>query len=225
MSSTPATGWIGSWSPGIGDPNFAGWFTVVAYFVAVYLCWRVYRQIPPSTTASGIAGFAMTLAPFLLAPFASSARIKRTPAHLRMRGLWLGIILLLTFLGINKQLDLQTAFTELGRIAAHSGGWYADRRRFQIVFILGVLLASLWLLRSILLLASGEGLLLAPVLSGIAFLSCFVVTRAASFHHIDRLLKVNFAGLKMNWILELGGIGLIIYGAARILRRRPVRDG
>ncbi len=142
-----------------------------------------------------------------------------------MRGLWLGIILLLIFLGINKQLDLQTAFTELGRIAAHSGGWYAIRRKFQIVFILAVFLVSAWIFRSILLLASGQRLLLAPVLFGISFLICFVVTRAASFHHIDRLLRMNFAGFKMNWILELGGIGLIVYGAARILRGGPRRGG
>src|ERR1041384_5677187 len=28
------------WRPGIGDPTFIGWFTVVAYFATAYLCWR-----------------------------------------------------------------------------------------------------------------------------------------------------------------------------------------
>jgi hypothetical protein len=217
-TSSLETGWVGSWSPGIGDPNFAGWFTVVAYLVAAYLCWRVYRRIPPSTSATGVVGFANTLVPFLLAPLTTSDRIKRTPSHQRMRGLWLGIFLLLILLGINKQLDLQTAFTELGRIAARSGGWYAIRRKFQIAFIVAVFLASAWIFRSILLLASGQRLRLAPVLVGIAFLICFVVTRAASFHHIDRLLGINFAGFKMNLILELGGIALVIYGAVGALR-------
>ena len=27
----PDDGWIGSWSPGIGDPTFAGWLTAFAY--------------------------------------------------------------------------------------------------------------------------------------------------------------------------------------------------
>jgi hypothetical protein len=224
LASSVQTGWIGNWSPGIGDPNFAGWFTVGAYFVAAYLSWRVYRRMTPSTDATGVSGFVTTLAPLLLAPFTSSERIKRTPPQVRMRGLWLGIFVLLVLLGINKQLDLQTAFTELGRMAAHAGGWYARRRKYQIVFILAVFLASGWILRSILLLASGQGLRMAPALLGIAFLFCFVVTRAASFHHIDRLLGMSFEGFKMNWILELGGIALIIYGTAGVLRGSG-RDG
>jgi len=217
-TSAVKDGWIGSWSPGIGDPNFAGWFTVVAYFVAAYLCWRVYRRIPPRAHETGALGFAITLAPVLLAPLTSSARIIRTPSQMRLRSLWLGMFILMIFLGINKQLDLQTALTEIGRIVAYSGGWYGSRRTFQIFFILAVFLASVWILRSVLLLASGNGRRLAPALAGIAFLICFVVTRAASFHHIDRLLGMNFAGFKMNWILELGGIALVIYGAATVLK-------
>ncbi|HKQ40183.1 MAG TPA: hypothetical protein VJ063_19075 [Verrucomicrobiae bacterium] len=30
---------IYDWEPGIGDPTFIGWFTVVAYLVAALLCW------------------------------------------------------------------------------------------------------------------------------------------------------------------------------------------
>ncbi len=33
-------GWVGNWSPGIGDPTFVGWFTVVAYFDAALACWK-----------------------------------------------------------------------------------------------------------------------------------------------------------------------------------------
>jgi hypothetical protein len=41
-------------------------------------------------------------------------------------------------LGVNKQLDLQSALTELGRILATDGGWYDSRHRVQRVFILAV---------------------------------------------------------------------------------------
>jgi len=219
----PETGWIGSWSPGIGDPDFAGWFTVVAYLIAAFMCWRAYRRIPPSSPAKGWKGVLVTLAPLPLAMLASGARIRSTSPNVRLRSLWLGFFLMLLFLGINKQLDLQTAVTEMGRMAAHSEGWYAIRRRFQVVFILLVFLASAWLFRSILLLASGYRRRLSPVLLGIAFLVCFVTTRAASFHHIDRLLGVNFAGFKLNWILELGGIGLVIFGARNVLHASSTR--
>jgi hypothetical protein len=38
-------GWIGSWSPGIGDPTVAGWATTFLYFFAVVQIWRVMRRI------------------------------------------------------------------------------------------------------------------------------------------------------------------------------------
>ena len=43
MTGDLRTGWIGSWSPGIGDPNVMGWITVVAYLWASYLCFAVHR--------------------------------------------------------------------------------------------------------------------------------------------------------------------------------------
>ena len=41
--------------------------------------------------------------------------------------------------------------------------------------------------------------------------------RATSFHHVDQLLHVNLLGFKMNWILELGGIFSIAFGAIKYL--------
>ena len=35
----------------------------------------------------------------------------------------------------------------------------------------------------------------------------FVLIRAASFHHVDLLLRAG--PVRLNWVLELGGIGLI----------------
>jgi hypothetical protein len=37
----------------------------------------------------------------------------------------------------------------------------------------------------------------------------FIVVRAISFHHVDVFLKSGIAGLRMNWLLELGGISLV----------------
>ena len=40
-------GWIGSWSPGIGDPNVMGWVTVVAYAAAGWQCVTLGRKKIP----------------------------------------------------------------------------------------------------------------------------------------------------------------------------------
>jgi len=52
-------------------------------------------------------------------------------------------------------------------------------------------------------------------LIGGVFLACFVVIRASSFHHVDRLIGIDFEGVRMNAILELGSI-LCIAAAALI---------
>ena len=44
---------------------------------------------------------------------------------------------------INKQLDLQSLFTDIGRVIAWKQGWYQERREFQKWFVLGVLATSL----------------------------------------------------------------------------------
>src|SRR3954464_9311371 len=90
------------WRPGIGDPTFIGWFTVIAYFFAAYLCRR-----------------------------AAGEGLNRR----KVRWFWNGLTVLLILLGINKQLDLQTELTFIGRDFAKATGWYEDRRIVQAIFI------------------------------------------------------------------------------------------
>ena len=152
---------------------------------------------------------------FLLAFVGAGRRLLALPARERLRTLWLGLAVVLLLLGINKQLDLQTALTELGRISAKAYGWYEVRRRVQLVFILVVAGIGLVTFRAVVLLARGGLRRLRAVLTGTLFLVCFVTIRAASFHHIDRLLGTDIGGFRMNWIIELGGILFIIAGAYR----------
>jgi len=215
--SHPEDGWIGTWSPGIGDPNVGGWLTVVAYLCAAVLCLRVYGVIG-GPQRRGLAGHMTALATVILALVASRQRILRLSAQARARALWFSLGVALLFLGINKQLDLQTALTEFGRIMAKSEGWYQVRRGVQVVFILGVLLTGVWLFRTVVVLASGNFKQMRSVLVGTVFLICFVAIRATSFHQVDRLIGMNFAGFKVNWILELGGNAFVIHGAWRALR-------
>lgn len=140
----------------------------------------------------------------------------------RGRAFWGVLALVLVGLGINKQLDLQGLFAMWGRDLAHAQGWYESRGLVQILFIMmlggmGLLVVAAvgWWLRDKL------RQLWIPLV-GFAFLVLFVFVRAASFHHMDRLIGWRFVGLRMNWILELGGILLILYGA-RVFEREAQR--
>ena len=55
------------------------------------------------------------------------------------RGMWLLVTLLMALLCLNKQLDLQSLFTDIGRVISWKQGWYEERREFQKWFVLGVL--------------------------------------------------------------------------------------
>jgi hypothetical protein len=131
----------------------------------------------------------------------------------RGRLLPLALAAAMTLLAVNKQLDLQSLLTQIGRDAAKAQGWYEDRREYQVAFIaaiagiavLGFILIS-WLLRR-----RWRECTLALV--GFAFLLAFIVVRAASFHRVDQGLGETWVGMRFNWILELGGIALVAAGA------------
>jgi len=182
----------GRWRPGIGDPTVMGWVTVAAYLCAAGLCW------------------------------ACAVRFVRShaPDRARVDGvLWWILAVVMLLLAVNKQLDLQSLFTQIGKDAARAQGWYDQRRNIQKWFIVAI---------------AGSGLLLFAgtiyalrrtwrkhwlALLGIAFLISFIIMRAASFHHFDRFLKSEFAGFKMNWVFELGAILCITISALLNLRR------
>jgi hypothetical protein len=222
-----SAGWIGSWSPGIGDPNVTGWLTVVAYLIAAYLCWRQFRwlgQAQDGEDAGSRSSLKTSMMALAFAVLGARKRMATLPARERLRTLWLGLASVLLLLGINKQLDLQTALTEMGRILSRAYGWYEIRRRVQLVFIFLVAAIGLLTFRAVALLARGELRSLRSVLTGTLFLVCFVTIRAASFHHIDRFLGADIGGFRMNWIIELGGIAFIAAGAYRLPPRQPARE-
>jgi hypothetical protein len=137
----------------------------------------------------------------------------------RQRRFWQIMAVLMLLLGINKQLDLQTWFTQTGRDLAMSQGWYGQRRIVQVAFIsalaLGGLVSQIWLYRA--LRDLGSEVRWAAL--GLVFLTVFVIIRATSFHHVDVLLHITLGEMRINWILELGGIGCIAAAAAARLKR------
>jgi hypothetical protein len=146
----------------------------------------------------------------------------------RERSFWTLFTLALVALGINKQLDLQSAVTEIGRILARKQGWYEARRMVQAEFIglVGVLgLVSIGLLIWITRRMPAATRI---AVTGGAALVTFVVVRAVSFHHFDRLIGRSLFGMRFNWVFEIGSISIIL--AATYFRpltdaRRQVQTG
>jgi hypothetical protein len=178
------------WQPTIGDPTFMGWFTVFAYAVAALLAgWTAIKVGPTHVLDSGA----------------------------RVRTIWILVACLLGFLCVNKQLDLQSLFTDMARAVFKSHGWYDERRAVQWWFVLGVLVCSgafawwfSWRYRAF---WKSHTLLVV----GLFVLLTFIVVRAISFHHVDQFLKIRLEGVKMNWLLELTGILLVSVAAGRDL--------
>lgn len=177
-----------TWQPQIGDPTFAGWFTVFSYSLTAFLAYWAYRDLS-----------------------------KLDYAFHNRRLFWLVIGLICLFLGINKQLDLQSLLTAIGKYYAHQQGWYQQRRLVQEGFIAMILLLGIgfltWGIRCFKNILSQNWL----AFVGIVFLIVFILIRASSFHHMDQLIGFRFMGLKLNWVLELTGIYCIAFNALWIL--------
>jgi len=186
-------GWIGSWSPGIGDPTLVGWVTVGLYFVAACLCLLIARR--------------------------QGARSRGSE-----RLFWWGLCALLVLLGINKQLDLQTALTELGRSWSRNQGWYEYRHKVQRAFILAVGLCAIGAIGGLLFWMRRAPAPTHVAIVGASLLLAFVVIRASSFHHVDLFIGSRWWGMRKNWIIEIGGLLVVIAGAGWRFRRLLVND-
>jgi hypothetical protein len=133
--------------------------------------------------------------------------------------IWIAVAVGLAVLCINKELDLQSLFTDIGRVASRHLGVYEQRRHYQKWFVLGTV--------------AGAGIFAAWFMirhyrfwfrykllsSGLMFLMTFIVVRAISFHHFDMFLKSSLFGVRMNWALELGGIFLVTLAAVAELAK------
>jgi hypothetical protein len=200
------------WTVGIGDPTLVGWLTVVAYFAAAWLCLRAFmveKAGPPRPYRQAMAALWRVVKKHWPAP----------PAPARRAGLWLLLALLLAGLGINKQLDLQSLLTEIGRVTAMESGWYENRRAVQVGFIGATLVTAAAAVAALWWFVRGHLRDFRLAIGGMVVLLAFVVVRATSFHDMDAFIRTSVGGLEMNWVLELGGITLVAVAAARRLRR------
>ncbi|HEY6878529.1 MAG TPA: hypothetical protein VI299_10950 [Polyangiales bacterium] len=203
LSSLLVTGADGRWQPGVGDTSAFGWVTVLAYFVAAGLSLRALWLHRAGAGALPRGSWPPVPDDVLLVRF------------------WGFVVLTMIVLGINKQFDLQSLVAELGRDLARDQGWYERRRIVQGLFVLGVgavgglaTAALAFTMRRVLNRVVGA-------VVGLGALTTFVIIRATSLHHIDALL--GRGRIRLNWVLELGGIGLIALSA--LLQKSSTKHG
>ena len=182
------------WSPGLGDNSAMGWVTVLVYLIAAVLSvWAAKALQGPEAPVR------------------------------RERTFWTISAAIMLFLAINKQLDLQTLFTTIGRCNARLMGWYDMRHTIQRDFILLVAVAGVLVVMLLAFLLRGILGRVWLALLGIGFVCGFVLIRAVSFHDVDGLIGSCAMGLKVNWLLELPGP--ILVGIVAAHRRTAVLAG
>jgi hypothetical protein len=183
------------WSPGIGDPTPAGWFTLAAYFGTTLLCVAAALRPPRNNLIDAALD----------------------------RRFWIGTATLFLFLGVNKQLDLQTLIVEIARSLAKADGWYNRRHHYQRAFLLSISLLTAVLLVAAARIVRWRSPAIKIAIFGLTLTCSFVLIRAASFHHIDTWLGGTVLHIRWNWLLELSGIGIVAAAASvTILARRKV---
>ncbi|MEP3333777.1 isopropylmalate isomerase [Sedimentitalea sp.] len=172
----------------------------------------------PTIGDPGVMGWA-TVAVYGVAALLCAVAFYKQPAG-RLKVFGYGLTLLLMLLMVNKQLDLQSALTAGARCLAQLQGWYEDRRAIQVGFILVLLLYCI-----------GFGLFVVWVmwrhlgqiwlmLLGLILLLAFIAVRAVGFHHFDAIINAQVGNVRLNWVLELGGLTLIAVNAFWLIVRR-----
>jgi hypothetical protein len=161
-----------------------------------------------------------TVAAYILAALLSwrAATRARAAGHNFNRRFWIGSSVLLFFLAINKQLDLQVLLTDAGRYWAVEHGLYQQRRMFQEAFIVCAVLTSLAVLAGGFRMARARDAMVRMALLGLVVIAGYILIRAASFHHVDTLLRSEIFGMRWDWTVELAGLAIVAAAAWRYQR-------
>lgn len=186
-----------TWWPGFNDPDPMGWCVTVAHLTVSLLCFfagKRSRQV--QSEAGGDPGTSI---------------------------FWYSLAAVMLGLGLNKQLDLHTLLTMIGREIAKRDGWYNQRRQFQLVFVIACAAIGLTCTVASLYVIRGRWRQCGLAFLGIVFLLTFIVIRAASFHHVDKLIYgLPFVENRVNAGLELAGSLMVCLGAFLASRGKSV---
>jgi hypothetical protein len=162
-----------------------------------------------------------TVAAYAVAALCCLRASTRGPS--RERRFWFVLAVVMVFLAINKQLDLQTLFTDIGRFEARAHGWYAQRHEYQAAFIAVAAVLALVVMLTLLRRARRASGPVRGAIVGLGLLLLFVLVRASSFHRVDWLINLRLAGLRANHLMELGGIAIVTVFALMAAKRKGGR--
>jgi hypothetical protein len=154
----------------------------------------------------------MTVLAYFLASARAGFKVRLARLNNENGYFWIGLTVLLLFLGLNKQLDLQSNFTEMLRTMAKQHGWYEQRRTLQMVFVILMGLSLPILFISVRMIMTNSWRRYKVVWTGVILLFIFIVIRASSFHHVDLFFYKSIGSIRYYQALELLAIGLIFVG-------------
>lgn len=161
---------------------------------------------------------------FVAAMFSVLATRGTLASGLGVRRWWFGLAMMLAALGVNKQLDLQSLLTAVGRDIAVAQGWYDQRKPVQLVFVAVVALGGIGAIALIAAALARQGSWpLRVAMLATSALGGFIIVRAASFHHVDTLLNLPATAGGLNIWLEVGPVLIIIVAAVRAGRPKRKR--
>jgi hypothetical protein len=163
----------------------------------------------------------VTVAAYAVAAFCCWRASRRGPA--RERRFWLLLTAVMALLCLNKQLDLQTLFTDIGRVEARAHGWYAQRHEYQVAFIVVVAVIALLVILTLLRRARQASGPVKGAIVGLGLLLLFVLVRASSFHKVDWLISRDLGGFRANHAMELGGTAIVAAFAYAATAKRGKR--
>ena len=178
-----------TWQLEAGDPTLLAWAVTIGYLITSLLCIR-----------AALVNKRMALSPAPSEPW------------------WL-LGTLTAFLGINKELDLQTLAIEIARNASRAEGWYALRRGAQKAFTLAVL-ATAALLAWRFVRSHGKFLCRNRTLTtGLCLVILYAVLRMIAINHVE-FSSSGDDEPHVLLFLELLGVSLFAFGASQA--RNPV---
>ncbi len=199
----------------IGDPRAGAWLIFYSYFAVAVLCARAFQV--------SLIGSRMAVD----YPNPERRLTDRQSAYRASAMFWGLVISLFVFLGINKQIDLQTWLTDVGRQMAMAQGWYEQRATVQTIFVVAVAVTGVMTLSVLLKLTRDLLPRHIVALVGLGVLAVFLVMRAASFHHLETAIRFEILGMRLSWYLEMSGI--VCVGACAVRNywwhtRKPMAD-
>lgn len=138
---------------------------------------------------------------------------------------WFALVLLLVVLGINKQLDLQGWFGQTGRDMALAQGWYQQRRTVQGAFIAALCVGAVAVVVGARRYWGALWHEYRAAFVGVCLLLVFIIIRAATFHHVDLLFRIDVGATTLGRALEIVGVVVVAAACAswHAMHRRRVR--